>query len=137
VHAVGSQRAAVEAALKKSSRTLDAAWVPLSMSYAGGTVQLEAGAAPAGSSLRSGTLWLAFYSDSVTVPIVRGENKGRDITYTNVVRQLLPAGRWEGQAARYDVKIPRALPFDGCAALLQSDKSNTVLGAAKIAAAEK
>ncbi|WP_170937338.1 MULTISPECIES: DUF1223 domain-containing protein [Rhodomicrobium] len=137
VHAVGSQRGAVEAALKKSSHALAESWVPVSMSYAGGSVQLDAGAAPAGSPYRSGTLWLAFYSDSVTVPIVRGENNGREITYTNVVRQLLPAGPWNGQAARYDVKIPRALPYDGCAALLQSDKTQMVIGAAKITSPEK
>lgn len=134
IHAVGSHRGAVEAALKKTGPRLDKAWVPVSLSYAGGDVRLDAGAAPAGSTERSGTLWLVFYSDAITVPIRRGENHGREITYTNVVRQLLPAGAWDGKPARYDVKIPHAFPFDGCAALLQSDTTSMVLGAAKMAA---
>ena len=33
----------------------------------------------------------------VTVPIARGENQGKTITYNNVVRELMPIGMWNGQ----------------------------------------
>jgi hypothetical protein len=135
VHTVGSQKSAVEAAILKTDRQLRAAWVPVSLECAGGDARLQAGDAPAGSDLRSGKLWLAFYSNSVTVDIGRGENHGREITYTNVVRQLIPAGNWEGSEVHYQVKIPQGTRFDGCAALLQSDKSQAVIGASVVAVA--
>jgi hypothetical protein len=135
VHTVGSQKSAIEAAMTKTGRELRAAWVPLSLECGGGDAKLQAGDAPASSEYRSGKLWLLFYSNSVTVVIGRGENHGREITYTNVVRQLLPAGNWEGREARYQVKIPQGARFDGCVALLQSDKSQAVIGASVAAAA--
>jgi hypothetical protein len=136
-HAVGSQKSAIEAAIAQTGRQLHAAWVPVSLECGGGDAQLKAGDAPAGSEFRSGKLWLALYSNSVTVDIGRGENYGRDITYTNVVRHLVPAGNWEGREARYKVKIPQGASFDGCAALLQSDKSHAMLGASAVTVAAR
>lgn len=134
-HAVGSQKSAIEAAMSRTDRQLRAAWVPVSLEYGGSDAQLKAGDAPAGSEFRTGKLWLACYSNSVTVDIGRGENTGREITYTNVVRHLIPAGNWEGREARYKVKIPQGPHFDGCAALLQSDKNHAMLGASVVTAA--
>ena len=133
VHTVGSQKSAIEAAMATTGRELRAAWVPVTLACGGGDARLQAGDAPAGSEFRSGKLWLAFYSNSVTVDIGRGENHGREITYTNVVRLLLPAGNWDGHETRYEVKIPPGTRFDGCAALLQSDKSHAVIGASVVA----
>ena len=36
-------------------------------------------------------------SASVTVPITRGENQGKTVTYNNVVRDLMPIGMWNGK----------------------------------------
>jgi hypothetical protein len=128
-HAIGSQKSAIEAALAQTGRQLRPSWVPVSLECGGGDAQLKAGDAPAGSELRSGRLWVALYSNSVAVEIGRGENHGREVTYTNVVRQLVSAGDWDGREARYRVKIPPGTHFDGCAALLQSDKTHALLGA--------
>ncbi len=38
-----------------------------------------------------------------TVTIERGENKGRAITYTNVVRAMRKIGEWHGEAATFEV----------------------------------
>jgi hypothetical protein len=135
MHAVGSQKSAIEAAMAKTGRQLRAAWVPVSLECGGGDAKLHAGDAPDGSELRAGKMWLVFYSSSVKVDIGRGENHGREITYTNVVSQLVPAGNWEGREARYQVKIPQGVRFDGCAALLQSEKSHAVIGASAVAVA--
>ncbi len=137
IHTVGSQKSAIEAAMTKTGRQLRAAWVPVSLECGGGDAQLQAGDAPAGSEFRSGKLWLALYSNSVTVDIGRGENHGREITYTNVVRHLAPAGNWEGHEARYKVKIPHGTRFDGCAALLQSDASQAMIGASAVSVAAR
>ena len=135
IHAVGSQKSAIEAAMAKTSRQLRDAWVPVTLECGGGDAKLQAGNAPAGSEFRSGKLWLVFYSNSVKVDIGRGENHVREITYTNVVRQLIPAGNWDGRETRYQVKIPQGTRFDGCAALLQAEKTQAVIGASIVAAA--
>ena len=59
-------------------------------------------------------------------------NSGRDIAYYNVVRNIVPAGMWKGDAIRL------ALPLDGvftkeskaCVALLQTGTSGPIIGAA-------
>lgn len=137
VHAVGSQKGAIEAAMAKTGSELRAAWVPVSLECSGSNVRLQAGDAPPGSEFRSGQFWLALYSNSVKVDVGRGENKGRELTYTNVVRLLLPGGKWDGREARYEVKVPQGTRFDGCAALLQSDKTHAVIGASAVAVAAR
>ena len=59
---------------------------------------VEAGAAPPGTPAKEATLWLAVIAKSVTVPIERGENQGKTVTYNNVVRELIPIGMWNGKA---------------------------------------
>ena len=73
-----------------------------------------------------------------TVEIGRGENQGRQITYTNVVRQMQPLGLWRGQEMQID--LPASDLFkskgQGIVLLLQMDvagKPGPVLGAASLA----
>jgi hypothetical protein len=99
----------------------------------GDGMALTASSAQAGAEHISGTLWVAQYSSAVNVAIGRGENNGRKITYTNVVRQLVPAGRWEGKAVSYHLPRPANTSIDGCAAFLQADKTNAIIGAAILA----
>ena len=41
---------------------------------------------------KDATLWLAVISKSGDVPITRGENKAKTVTYSTVVRELSPIG---------------------------------------------
>jgi hypothetical protein len=127
---VGSQASAIEAARKSTSQSLAASSVPVSISQSGGKVHVEAGSAPDGSVHRSGKIWLVYFSSSVSVDIGRGENSGRQVIYTNVVRALASAGAWSGAQTRLDVEIPSETSFDGIAVLLHADDSQAVLGAA-------
>ena len=78
------------------------------------------------------------YDRSVTVPIARGENSGRTITYSNVVRKLRPIAMWKGEEMTID--LPRSemnqAKVARCAVLLQSEKSGglpgPILGAASL-----
>ena len=77
-------------------------------------------------------LWLAVISASVTVPITRGENQGKTVTYNNVVRELMPIGMWNGkpmtvQLERHSFMRPDA---DRCAVILQQGKAGPIVGAA-------
>ena len=136
-HAVGSRRADIEAAMATTDESLRDISVPVSATSSGNVVQVDAGAAPEGSKARSAKVWLAFYNKAVSVNIGRGENHGRKVTYTNVVRELKMAGEWAGQPSHYSIEIPHGIAADGCAVLLQSDNNHAMLGAADMAVRSK
>jgi hypothetical protein len=132
---VGSDRAAVETALKQA--TDKGLSVPITLSSAGDATTVKIGAA-AGATPNRGTIWLVMYDRSVTVPIGRGENSGRTITYSNVVRKLRPIAMWKG--AEMTIDLPRSemdqAKVARCAVLLQAEKPGglpgPILGAASI-----
>ena len=128
-HVVGSREDAANAAIARTGALLGPARVPVKLSSEGGDVVVRVDAAPSGTEFGAGTVWVAMYIRAVDVDIQRGENLGRKITYSNVVRQLVSAGHWDGQAMSY--RIPRSAVegIDGCAAFLQADKEKAIIGA--------
>jgi hypothetical protein len=79
-------------------------------------------------------VWLFGLSRSATVAIARGENKGRAITYHNVVRRWVKLGDWTGKANSWSIPVQtlKGANIDEAAVLVQSgtsDKPKTVLGA--------
>jgi hypothetical protein len=132
VHVVGSRKKHIEKALRRTNEALRKAWVPIILRLEGTSLLSEVGAVPENSGLQSGVLWVAFFSRSVTVDIRRGENSGRRITYTNVVRDLRTAGQWDGAPAQFRVPLPRAASINGCAVFLQVDETNAIIGAASM-----
>ena len=81
------------------------------------------------------TVWLVRFDLTRTVTIGRGENNGRTLTYTTLVRSLQPIGMWKGRAATIELPRPETQgdPNFGCAVLVQSDKDDLpgpILGAA-------
>ncbi len=69
------------------------------------------------------------------VSIARGENAGRTVSYTNVVRSLDRIGVWNGAAMHFDVPAGEIMPRgDGYVVLLQSgrsDRPGAILAAVK------
>ena len=71
----------------------------------------------------------------MTVTITRGENKGRTVTYHNVVRRFVDLGDWTARPNRWNVPL-RDLAGDGidtAAVLVQTgtaEKPSLMLGAA-------
>ena len=49
-----------------------------------------------GPAASHGEVWICSISKAVPIAIGRGENRGREITYHNVVRNLLKVGDWNG-----------------------------------------
>lgn len=128
-HVVGSRPGDVQTAIDRTASALADVRVDMSAKIKFGKVVVNVGDAPEGSKLRSGKVWVVCYSRSVEVPIGSGENHGRRISYTNVARELIPAGRWDGTISQYTVDIPVDMPYDGVAVLLQAADSNAMLGA--------
>jgi hypothetical protein len=112
--------------------------VPIDLSTTPDAVTVHIGAAP--SDMPHATLWLVMYDSTVTVPIDRGENSGKTITYTNVVRKMRPIAMWTGASmsvalAKSEIEHAKA---DRCAVLLQTELKDglpgPILGAATIRA---
>lgn len=131
-HVNGSDEGQILRAIDKTSKTVAAQRVPVRLSEEKGKLVVEAGAAPPGTVVKDATLWLAVISPTVEVSIGRGENQGRKVTYTNVVRDLMPIGSWSGKAVsvaleRQAVVRPGA---DRCAVLVQQGVAGPIVGAA-------
>ena len=61
-----------------------------------------------GDGKDAGTVWLVRYDPrTISVAIGAGENNGRTIPHRNIVRQLVPLGRWAGTKAQYALPQPR------------------------------
>jgi len=127
--ALGSDRAEIERAIAHSRRNPRTLALPLTLSVAHGQVTV---AAPAGRDGERGEIWLCSFSSAVLVAIGRGENKGRTVTYHNVVRRWVKAGDWTGAAAAWSVPIT-ALLGDGLDAVAQVDAVAAILQAGSAA----
>ncbi len=130
---VGSDLPAIESAVQTTLPIISKDAVPLSLRRDGGRLLIETGAAPADSAHKKGKVWVAVVAHSLTVPIARGENAGRTVTYTNVVRRLIEAGDWQGAPTSY------AVPLDGVSrdgdmfvVLLQENGLGPIVAAARI-----
>jgi len=136
VQATGSDRVAIENAVSQSRHTPSPLSSPLSVALQV-TVADERLTVTLPKRERmeaTGEIWLCALSGSVSVGIARGENRGRTITYTNVVRRWVKLGTWTGKAESFTVPID-AIKFDGVdgvAVILQSgnfEKPGAILGA--------
>ena len=132
--AVGSKAADIEKAIATSSGDFNQSRVGLSMRIEGNAAELLVGAKPADLKISSGTIWLAVVEPNVEVEIKRGENRGKTIVYTNVVRELTPVGMWSGQELKLTLPSSAALqPGRRCAVMLQAGETGRIISAAWMA----
>ena len=121
-HVVGSDRAAVLAAIAAGEA---GAGVPLSLSLSrsGGGLIAEAGvgAGPA-------TLWVVGFDRRHETRIGGGENGGRTLVESNVVRALAPVASWTGAAMR----VALAPPSGETAAVFLQARDGRIIGAASL-----
>ena len=131
-HVNGANEAAIEMAMRQTTRRLKDVKVPMSMHAEGKSLVVDIADAPAASDMREGTIWLAVAKDKETVAIDRGENRGKEITYSHPVVDLLPIGMWKGEkmSLRLPLKDLQTNGSDCLVAMLQVDGSGPVLGAA-------
>jgi hypothetical protein len=101
--ALGSDKAAIERAIVQSRRNAAVLALPVTMTIADGKLTVSAPAGKIGSERAE--VWLCPMTKAVPVEINRGENKGRTVTYHNVVRQWIKLGDWQGAAATWSVPL--------------------------------
>ncbi len=130
--AVGNEKKELLASLDARVAQTRGKRLPIRLSQAGNIIQIHV---PAGTTAEPATVWIAHTSSVRKVTITRGENSGRTMVYSNVVRDLASAGTWNGQALTLQVPVqPRdkGEVTDGVAAWVQLGSHGQVLGAAQI-----
>src|SRR5947209_2027225 len=128
-HAVGNDRDVVQDAIAANGKTLSCT---LAMADRDGKIGIDV--TPKANASGSATLWLLRVLRTANVAIGRGENKGRSVTYTNVVREAVSVGQWSGGAAHFDAARPKLGEGEGFVALLQrgtAAKPGAILAAAR------
>ncbi|MER2605918.1 MAG: DUF1223 domain-containing protein [Siculibacillus sp.] len=122
---VGSDRAAIRREISAGTAAAhrDLA-VEVDLEATGDALVVRIADAPADWDGAQATVWLARYDHRRTVPVGRGENNGRTLTYAHLVRSLQPIGMWKGRSVR--IELPRegtAADRDvGCAVLVQVEQ---------------
>jgi hypothetical protein len=133
VDAVGSRRSQVEDAIASLKTKKAGQWVPVKVMVKGDAVMVTAEGHESARD-QSATLWLAMFTREARVAIRRGENSGREITYHNVVRQMMPIGRWSGEPV--SIELPKSdimgQGYDGCVVILQTNGTGPIIGAGLI-----
>jgi hypothetical protein len=104
VHVVGSNKKGIVNAARAAYGASGALSIPLSLNRVNDQVMANVGTANAAA--KSGLLWLVRVAKQRTVVISDGENKGRTLTYTNVVRSIRQFGRWNGTPQSFEVPPP-------------------------------
>jgi hypothetical protein len=128
---VGSDREELEHAISVDKGHDGALTLPVQLSHVGGRLVIEV---PAGAGGPAGVFALRV-ARAKTVRIGRGENAGRSVTYTNVVRAIDKLGDWTGDLATFELLESRG-EDEGYVVLLQQgtlEKPGVILGAAKTA----
>ncbi len=130
-HEVGSRQRLIDKAIIAMDR-LSPISVPVTLRTEDKTMLIEVGQSLDGASKSRCTVWLAVVKKTGGVKIKRGENRGRQLTYYNVVRDLSPVGMWTGKAEtfRLDSAAINRRDTDAFAVLVQQGAGGPIVGAA-------
>jgi hypothetical protein len=133
-HALGSSAPEIDRAIAITGPKIDPARVGVRVKSENDHLVIDLDAAHDAAKAGEATIWLALVQHRVEVKIKRGENHGRTVVYHNVVREWMPVGMWNGQAAtiklaHHAVKQSGA---DGCAIVVQHGDAGPVVGAAML-----
>ncbi len=127
-HTVGSDRQAMNQIVKAHQ----ASPMPLNVSISDQGSQIRITVSGMG---KPGSIWILPVARKRSVAIQRGENRGREVVYANVVRGLMRVGDWRGESMTLDVpaSLVKQADADTFAVLIHSDdaKIGRVIGAAK------
>lgn len=132
--AKGSDRAAVHRAVLAARGATAQPKIPLDVARAADAIEVRIGAV---EEPVSAIVWACPVSTSQQVAIGRGENGGRNATYSNVVRGWVRLGTWDGRSLNLQAPFAdlRRDGVDAVAVLVQAgaaDAPGRILGAAMV-----
>jgi hypothetical protein len=133
MHVLGSDRAAIERMVAQTDQKPSVMSLPVLLAVSGGNLAITVKAKDGDHT--AGEVWLCPLSRTVQVAIGRGENRGRTITYHNVVRRWVKLGDWAATDATWTVPLSEIKTDDADAAAVMvqegtEDKPGIILGAA-------
>ena len=131
-HVIGSDREAIEGAIARTKAQAPTLTVPVSVNVGADEIIVDIN--PKKEAEAVAEVWLWAVATAIPVAVKRGENRGRTMTYHNVVRQWVKLGVWTG--AKQSWKMPRselqAEGIDSVAVIVQAggpDSPGALLGA--------
>jgi hypothetical protein len=131
---LGSSASEIERAIAATGTALSGSRVPVHFWNYGTSVIIEVGAAEPESEPKESTIWLAVVQKSVQVAVKGGENRGKTLTYYNVVRELTPVGTWHGRPTT--IRLSRAAVMrpeaEDLIVLIQEASTGPIIGAARL-----
>jgi len=116
---VGSSRGGVSAeiaAAKASAKTAAA-----EISRKGSDISITVGTVAGAGAVAAGDVYLVSFDESQTTAIKRGENAGRNIVYTNIVRSLRPIAEWRNLPLKLNETLRSDERGQRLALIVQSD----------------
>ncbi|MEM5314606.1 DUF1223 domain-containing protein [Paraburkholderia sp. JHI869] len=119
---VGSNRRAAEAAIKIAQKA-DEAGVRVSGVRHGETLSVTVG-----RGTGHGQVLLVGYDAESVTPVGRGENAGRTLRESNIVRSIRAIGEWTGAPLKLEATPPAGVH----AAILIQSPDGAILGAARV-----
>jgi hypothetical protein len=132
LHVNGASEDAIKNAIEQTSKDIDARRIPVRFWQENNTLNIATGGAQPGQPVHEATIWFGVVQTSATVDVTDGENKGKTLTYTNIVRELTPIGLWKGQPMQ--IQIPRGAVMlaetQKSVVLIQEGKAGPIIGAA-------
>lgn len=84
----------------------------------------------AAQNTSAATIWIAAYLPRAETPVGRGENSGKTLVSTNIVRKLVALGPYAGAAVAYTAPPDFARENEGVAAWVQANSTGAILSAA-------
>src|SRR5450755_4568966 len=135
VHVIGSDRAGIESAIGSTRKADSVMSVPVTMTLAGKQITVSVAASGNGPAAMHGEVWICSISKAIPISVGRGENRGQEVTYYNVVRNLFKVADWTGAPGSWTVPLDKIAHdgIDGAVAYVQDgsrEKPGPMLGAA-------
>jgi hypothetical protein len=88
----------------------------------------------AGRMTGRATVWLVSYDTRHETKVAAGENGGRTLVYSNVVRGIRSVGNWDGSATSLTVNITEEMDdgYQNCAVLVQAGEIGPIIASASM-----
>ncbi|GEO98489.1 DUF1223 domain-containing protein [Methylobacterium haplocladii] len=119
---IGSRRGEAGAAIAQAKEQASDG-VPVSVSRSGAGLAIAVG-----QGAGAGRVLLVGFDRRRTTPVGRGENSGRTLTESNIVRSIREVGAWRGSS----LSVNEAVPAGEDAAVIVQAADGRILGAARL-----
>lgn len=130
--ALGSSKRQIDDAISDTTENFAQKRVTVHSRQNQNSIVIRIGAASPDEPAKSATIWLLQIQKLANVEIKAGENRGRSLSYANVVREMTPIGTWNGNAMTIRLSSQAMLTpqANEGAILVQEGTHGPIIGAA-------